>query len=380
MKKIFILIIITFFTAKFSFAQSNQIDSLSFTTETGLLVIEGYLNGVKTNFAFDTGAGMGALTNENINDSKIAISGSIKINDSQKNTAKMNKAKIDSLRIGSQSFLDITSVVADMPFLQCNKLYLLGGDVINKLNWKFDFQKNIVYFSKTPFLPQNAMTQMSFKIIGNRHFSNLIVAGVTIDNVLVDFGYAGNCTMDIANKTTKALIKKQPSENLFKSKSFSLGINSSSAGKETNAFFLNSVIFGGLSFNNFRINAMPNTHNKIGLFFFKKNFDQMIINNTELTYWLLPNNNTPQKTQNFDAGFYFNDNNKFEVVSLNSAPNNSAKSLHIGQVVNEINGRKADSFANRCEFTAWYFEQIKLPKLVIEQLNGEKVSIEKSIY
>ena len=379
MKKYFLLIVLIFCLTK-NYAQNNQVDSLKFSTETGLLVIEGYINGVKTNFAFDTGASMGAVTNDNINDAKIVISGAIKINDSQKNKAKMNKAKIDSLRIGSQIFLDITSVVADMPFLQCNKLYLLGGDVINKLNWKFDFQKNMVYFKKTPFLPQNTMTQMPFKIIGNRHFSNLIIAGTTIENVLVDFGYAGNCTMDIATKSTKALIKKQPPENLLKSKSFSLGINSSSAGKETNAFFLNSVIFGGVSFNNFRINAMPNTHNKIGLFFFRKNFDQMIINNTELTYWLLPNNNAPQKTPNFDAGFYFNDNGKIEVVSLNSAPNNSAKSLYIGQIVNEINGRKADSFADRCDFTAWYFKQIELPKLVVEQLNGEKISIEKSIY
>lgn len=380
MKKILLLTALAFCIAKKSYSQNNKIDSLSFSTEKGLLIIDGYLNGVKTNFAFDTGAGMGVLNSDNVRDAKIEISGSRKINDSQKNTAKISKAKIDSLRIGPHSFLDITSVVADMSFLHCNKMYLLGGDVINKLNWKFDFQKNVVYFSKTPFLPENKMIQMPFKITGNRHFSNLTIAGTTIDNVLVDFGYAGNCTMDVGIKSTKEIIKKQSPENLYKSKSFSMGVNSVSAGKETNAFFVNSVVFGGLSFNNFKVSAMPNTHNKIGLFFFKKNFNQVIINNTELTYWLLPNNITPQKTPNFDAGFYFNDNNKIEVVSLNSAVDNSAKTLQIGEIIEEINGRRAESFKDRCEFTAWYFEQIKLPKLVIRQLNGEKVSIDKSIF
>jgi hypothetical protein len=378
MKKSLLLIAFAFCLIK-SYAQVNQIDSLSFSTEKGLLVLEGYLNGVKTNFAFDTGASMGVLNSDNINSAKIEISGSRKINDSQNNTAKIGKAKIDSLRIGSQSFLDVTSVVTDMSFLHCNKMYLLGGDVINKLNWKFDFQKKVVYFSKTPFLPQPEMKQTPFKITGNRHFSNLIVAGTTI-NVLVDFGYAGNCTMDIGIKSTKELIKKQSAGNLYSSKNFSMGLNSVSAGKETTSFFADSLIFGGLSFNNFKINTMPNTDNKIGLLFLKMNFKQMIINSTQLTYWLLPNNITPQKTPNFDAGFYFNDNNKIEVVALNSAPNNSAKTLNIGEIIKELNGRNAESFANRCEFTTWYAEQIKLPKMMLEQINGEKITIEKSIF
>jgi hypothetical protein len=378
MKKSLLLIAFAFCLIK-SYAQVNQIDSLTFSTEKGLLVLEGYLNGVKTNFAFDTGASMGVLNSDNINSAKIEISGSRKINDSQNNTAKIGKAKIDSLRIGSQSFLDVTSVVADMPFLYCNKMYLLGGDVINKLNWKFDFQKKVVYFSKTPFLPQPEMKQTPFKITGNRHFSNLIVAGTTI-NVLVDFGYAGNCTMDIGIKSTKELIKKQSAGNLYTSKNFSMGLNSVSVGKETTSFFADSLIFGGLSFNNFKINAMPNTDNKIGLLFLKMNFKQMIINSTQLTYWLLPNNITPQKIPNFDAGFYFNDNNKIEVVALNGSINNSAKALGIGEIIKELNGRNAESFANRCEFTTWYAEQIKLPKMMLEQLNGEKITIEKSIF
>lgn len=378
MKKSLLLIAFAFCLIK-SYAQVNQIDSLTFSTEKGLLVLEGYLNGVKTNFAFDTGASMGVLNSDHVRDAKVEISGSRKINDSQNNTAKIGKAKIDSLRIGSQSFLDVTSVVADMPFLYCNKMYLLGGDVINKLNWKFDFQKKVVYFSKTPFLPQPEMKQTPFKITGNRHFSNLIVAGTTI-NVLVDFGYAGNCTMDIGIKSTKELIKKQSAGNLYSSKNFSMGLNSVSAGKETTSFFADSLIFGGLSFNNFKINTMPNTDNKIGLLFLKMNFKQMIINSTQLTYWLLPNNITPQKTPNFDAGFYFNDNNKIEVVALNSAPNNSAKTLNIGEIIKELNGRNAESFANRCEFTTWYAEQIKLPKMMLEQINGEKITIEKSIF
>ncbi|KQR72057.1 aspartyl protease family protein [Pedobacter sp. Leaf176] len=374
------LIFMALCLAKTIKAQNNAIDSLNFSTESGLLSIEGYLNGIKTNFAFDTGASMGVLNSKNINDSKVEIIGSIKINDSQKKTARIEQAKIDSLRIGSHSFLNITSVVTDMSFLYCNRFYLLGGDVINKLNWKFDFDKKIVYFSKMPFVPQNRMTQMPIKITANRHFSNLNIAGIEIDNVLIDFGFGGNCTMDIEAKTTKKIINKQLNERLYKSRSFSSGLNSNSIGKETTSFFVDSVVFGGLTFNNFKVNAMEQTHNKIGLFFLRKNFNQVILNNTELKYWLLPNHISPQKPTNFDAGFYFNDSRKIQVVALNCTANNSANVLRVGQEVNAINGRAAATFTDTCHFITWYAEQIKKQELLVEQLDGTKIILTKSTY
>ena len=380
MKKILILIGMAFFIANESKAQNNQIDSLTFSTEKGLLIFEGYLNGVKTDFAFDTGAGVGVLNNTIIPNAKIEIKGTRKINDSQKKTAKLDNAKIANLKIGSYNFPDLTSVVADMPFLYCNKTYLLGGDIINLLNWMFDFQKNIVYFSKTPFAPQSNMRQMPFKIIGNRHFSNLVIQGTPLDSVLIDFGYAGNCTLDAAVKSTKQIIAKVSPDNIYQSKSSSMGINSMSVGKETKAFFVDSVIFGGVAFNNFKINALASTHNKIGLLFFKKNFNQMILNNTELSYWLLPNNITPQKPTSFDAGFYFNDNRKIEVVSVNGSLNHTAKTLGIGETIKELNGRSPKSFADKCEFLAWYAEQIKQQELSVTKDSGERLIIKKSIF
>ena len=80
MKKIITLVILLLFV-KVSFPQNNQLDSLSFNIDKGLLIIEGYLNGIKTDFAFDTGAGMGVLNSKNINASNIKITGTRKIND-----------------------------------------------------------------------------------------------------------------------------------------------------------------------------------------------------------------------------------------------------------------------------------------------------------
>lgn len=153
-----------------------------------------------------------------------------------------------------------------------------------------------------------------------------------------------------------------------------------SVGKETKAFFVDSVIFGGVAFNNFKINALASTHNKIGLLFFKKNFNQMILNNTEHSYLLLPNNIIPQKPTSFDAGFYFNDNRKIEVVSLNGSLNHTAKTLSIGETIKELNGRSPKSFADKCEFLAWYAEQIKQQELSVTKDSGERLIIKKSIF
>lgn len=376
-KKIYILFTLVLGISTFCFGQ--QIDSLTFSTDKGLLFLEGQLNGVKTNFAFDTGASMGVLNSKNVSDANIKVKGSMKIGDSQKTLAKIGKAKIDRIQIGSQVFFNTTSVVTDMPFLYCNEAYLLGGDIINQLNWKFDFQKNTVYFSKTPFPTNDKMIQMPFKIKGNRHFASLVVNEVTIPNLLIDFGYGGNCTMDSDSALTQLVVKNQQTE-IYKSKNFSMGLNSNSVGKETQSFFADSVNFGSLYFNNFKITAMPKTHNKIGLLFFKTNFKQVIINNTNFSYSLLPTQVTPQKELNFDASFYYSDNGKIEVVALNGDTTSSAKTLTIGDAVTKINNRSAKSFKDRCEFTLWYATQIKLNELLVEQLNGDVITIKKSIF
>ncbi|WP_231458784.1 MULTISPECIES: retropepsin-like aspartic protease [unclassified Pedobacter] len=380
MRKILLSIITVCFFFINGYAQEKQIDSLSFSMARGLVVFEGYLNGIKTDFAFDTGAALGVVNSKNVNDSKIKLKGSRRINDSQKNSAKLDVAKIDNLKIGSFNFADVTSVVADMPFLFCNKTYLLGGDIINKLNWKFDFQNNKVYFSKMPFTQESGMKEMDLKIVGNRHFSSLIANGIAIDNILIDFGFAGNCTMNIKANSTKNIMGNLSPENIYPSKSSSMGLNSMSAGKTTNSFFLDSVVFGGVAVKDFKINAMNDTDNKIGLSFLRKYFNQIILNNTELKYWLQTSNVTPPKQTNFDAGFHFNDKNKIEVVSLNGASKHSAQSLTIGQIIEELNGRNAESFADRCEFLIWYAEQAKKDQFSVTTVTGEKLNITKSIF
>ncbi|WP_412467153.1 retropepsin-like aspartic protease [Pedobacter sp. KLB.chiD] len=380
MKKVLLLIALAFCIAKEGTAQNHEIDSLTFSTAKGLLIFEGYLNDVKTNFAFDTGAAMGVLNSKNVSDSDITRKGSTKINDSQRNSAKLDLAKINNLKIGTHSLQNITSVVADMPFLYCNTAYLLGGDVINKLNWKFDFKKNRVYISKTPFAPENDMQEMPVKIIGKRHFSPLVVQGTVIDNVLIDFGFAGNCTMDLKFSSTKEIMSKILPENIYASKSSSMGLNSISVGKTTSSFFLDSVIFGGVVVNNFKVNAMNDTQNKIGLLFLKMSFNQMILNNTELKYWLQPSHVAPQKQTTFDAGFYLNDKNKIEVVSLNGAAIHTAQSLNIGQTIKELNGRSAESFADKCAFLNWYAEQVKKEEFAVVTEKGEKLIIRKSVF
>ncbi|WP_316831646.1 aspartyl protease family protein [Pedobacter aquatilis] len=380
MKKIVILIASAFLLSTTSLAQNIQIDSLRFSTEKGLLIFEGYLNGIKTDFAFDTGAGSGVLTSKSLRSPGISMQGHRKINDSQQNVAKLGLAKINSLKIGAFDFLNITSVLSDMPFLYCNDVYLLGGDVINQLNWKFDFEKNIVYFSKQPFAMHAGMQEMPFRIVGNRHFSTLLAQGQYIENVLIDFGFAGFCTLESTSSKTRQIMRTLSPEGIYPSKSSSMGLNSMSVGKMTNSFFLDSVRLGGLPINDLKVNAMPDTHDKIGLLLLKRNFKQIIINSLELKYWLLPNSVLPARQTSFDASFHLNDKRQLEVVSMNGSLKNTAESLKIGQRLIELNGRRGESFANKCEFLSWYAEQAKNDQFTILTTKGETLIIGRSIF
>jgi len=136
------------FTSKIA-AQVNRIDTLSFSTESGFLVIKGTINGKEALLAFDTGAIRGILTSKQATANNINKTSSILIYDTNKEETKTDKGKINSLTIGSHIFENIESFIFDMPYLDCYSLYLLGGDVINQLNWKFDFTNKVVYVSKT---------------------------------------------------------------------------------------------------------------------------------------------------------------------------------------------------------------------------------------
>lgn len=358
-------------------AQDNRVDTLSFSMKSSLLVIEGAINGNKALFAFDTGAYAGVLNSKQVAANNIKNTGNKNIRDSNNENKKMGRGKIKAISIGSFSFENIESVIYDMPFLSCNDLYLLGGDVINRLNWKFDFTNNLAFISKTPFVPSSDMTVLPVQFINNRHFADLQVDGKMV-KYLIDFGYSG--VLDVpTNDINFANIQRQKESqsSVLKSQSTSMGLGSMSVGQQMSTFFVDSVNLGAATFKNIKANVKDKTDKKIGVRFFKENLSGIILNNTDKKYWL-QQLKTPLKTDlGFDADYYLIDG-KLQIVGKNLSEKSSSKTLNVGDEIKAVNGKTAASFADVCSFIIWRQEQAGNKELTIETLKGEKINILKT--
>ncbi|MGF1923391.1 MAG: aspartyl protease family protein [Bacteroidia bacterium] len=357
------------------YGQFNRVDTLSFSTETGLLVLKGSLNGKDAFFAFDTGAALGVLNSSHVASSQIEAKGKKSIRDSNNDSKSMGKGKIDALKIGSFTFENVESVIYDMPFLLCNNLYLLGGDVINRLNWEFDFEKNLVFVSKEPFKPAKGMTELRVQFINNRHFTDLEIANSTFKKCLVDFGYSG--VFEVSNNDVLiAQLKKEKETKgkVISSKATSMGLSSMNMGEDMSSFFIDSLKAGNSTFKNIKVNVKEKIEKKIGLKFFTQNLSTMILNNNEAKYWLQINKTPLTANLGFDADFYLI-NGKLEVVGKNLNHSSSANYLSMGEEIKSIENRSANSFRDVCEFLTWRLTLTKKQQFVIEKLNGEKITI-----
>lgn len=360
-------------------AQDNRVDTLSFSMKSSLLVIEGAINGNRALFAFDTGAYAGVLNSKQVAANNIKNTGNKNVRDSNNENKKMGRGRIDLITIGSFSINNVVSVIYDMPFLLCNDFYLLGGDVINQLNWKFDFQKNIAYVSKRPFTPSAGMTVLPVQFINNRHFADLKVDGRLV-KFLVDFGYAG--ILEVPKTETafaKSTKQRQDEQKVLQSQASSMGLSSMSIGEKTSTYLLDSIALGSLAFKNIKVNIKDKTDKKIGIQLFKENLSTVILNNSDSKYWLEPLKTPLKADLGFDATYFLVDG-KLKIVGKSLSDKSSAKTLNVGDEIKAVNGKTAASFADVCSFITWRQEQAGNKDLTIETLKGEKLSILKTTF
>ncbi len=372
--------IFSLFLSNTLYGQINRVDTILFSTQTGLLVLKGLLNDKEAFFAFDTGAGLGVLNSEHVASSQIEGKGKKAVRDSNNDSKSMRKGKIDVLTIGSFSFKNVESVIYDMPFLVCNKLYLLGGDIINQLNWKFDFEKNMAYVSKAPFKPNTEMTELNIQIVNNRHFADFDVMGSPFRKCLIDFGYSG--TLEVSqNETIFIKLKKEKEDKMqtITSKSTSIGLSSISIGQDMSTFFIDSLKAGNALFKDIKVNVKEKTDKKIGLKFFSQNVSTIILNNNDTKYWLQSIKKPIDNNLGFDADVYLN-NGKLEVIGKNLGEKSTTKSLIIGEEIKSIDSRTASSFKDICEFMAWRLEKSKKQEFLVEKLNGEKIIVKRTTF
>jgi hypothetical protein len=264
---------------------TDTIYSFPFSTESKLLVFKGQMNGVDTDFAFDTGASIGLANSSSEPSGKLKVKGKqIKMRDANNQVKRVKTGVSDEIQIGGFTFSKVRSLVNDMTYLYCMDYYLLGADVIRQLNWEIDFEKKIIQVSKKPFLISESLFRLPVTYINNRPFVSTGFANEKFNRVLIDFGYTQ--VMDFPHDT--------PAIQSFLAKKDSLGLSnpniSSSMGAlglktyETKTILVDSLLIGDRYFFRIPVDFEEAKGSKIGLGFFSNLSKRTILNNYYLAY------------------------------------------------------------------------------------------------
>jgi hypothetical protein len=376
--KNFSLIALFFFVIN-SYSRVAVLDSIPFSTQTSLLVFKGKLNGVEVNFAFDTGASLGVLNSKNVFRAKIINSGNRAVTDSNEKSSRVGQGQINVMSIGAFDFNEVKSVITDMPFLYCNDLYLLGGDVINQLNWKFDFMKKMIYISNLAFdQPQNSYS-IPIKIKNNRHFADITLKGKTIKKCLIDMGYNGVFEGVSDDDVLSDLYDFYKQKNMVvESQNFSMGLTSMSVANETHNFMASNFSIGDFQVPNIKVLTKQNSENKLGLGFFSSSAKLLVMNPKEKIYYIVKRDIVSIPNQIMDADFMFQEN-KLIIVGKSLNDESTAKALAVGEEILSINGKDASSFGNQCGFFKWRYDNLSEATFEIIKKNGEKVIMKKQV-
>ncbi len=353
----------------------HKIDTIPFSLSSKLLTFKAKINGVETQFAFDTGAGIGVLTKQQSVASRVSITGKKNIEDSNQNVSGMSEAMIDEITIGSFSIKNSKSVVYDMPFLSCNNYYLLGGNVINQLNWKFDFKQKLLFVSKEAFEPTSEMVKIPVKYKKNRHFFDFYINDKLYTNCLIDFGYSSFFEVSDDDKYFKKLKKeKEEKGEIINGKRFSQGLTSRST-TDYSAFLFDGLKLENTLINNIKVEIKENTENKIGIKFFTSTCNSLIINTIKSEYYVELLNKPVINYLSYAADCYYKDE-KLIIVGKITAKNAKPVDLEIGEEIKSINKKTALDFKDECEFIKWQLENSTLSQNEIEKKDGKIILVE----
>ncbi len=360
-----------------SYAQVKTIDTIPFSLDNKLLVFKASINDVVVDFAFDTGAGLG-FSNSTIQSSTglIVKNGSQTITDANLKKIKINNTVIKKMQIGSHVIENIKGAIYDMEFLTCHKFYLLGMDVIGKLNWKINFDQQQLLVSKLPFPTNNNHIEIPVSNASHRPKTSLVINGINYPNCLIDLGYTGSITIS-ENEHLNMLYQQM---NGTGKTELSLNSNMSVTGlgkaDTVKTIQLDKIKMGQYDFTHVNTNVYEKTDFKIGIEFFSNQTKELVLNHTTGKYYIEPRTNSEPLLLPLDARVSYHEG-KLRITALNLNQNSSAKQLSIGETIKSINGKQASDFKDNCQFL-FEFYHTKKSNLLIEKLDGTVITIKRS--
>jgi len=369
--------LLLFFTLSIANSNAQKIDTLSFHVDKGLLVIKGYINNKEVDLIMDTGSPVTATTDVyNSNNALKPLRKKIMVRDANNQFKYITKVKLENLTVGNFSKKNIEAISFDMPFMVCQKLILLGQDFMKPLNWKFDFETNLVYCSYDPFSTESGMDVWNIQYKNNKPYINLQLENKTVD-CLIDLGFTGYLDVNKQEDGMKNMLnEKSKTGATINYLARIMGFVSTQTSSPIEYILADSIQLSKTLIRNLPVSISDFRGAKIGLHFFTSYCSTLIINNTESNYYLTLKEEPKYAIPKLDAEFVYEDN-RLKVIEKNTSQYSSSGSLAIGEDVLSIDGKTAGYFGSDCNLIEWRFKNTQ-PTLIVEKMDGSKVVIKRS--
>lgn len=367
---IFLITWISFITFSKVSAQDNQsVYTFPFHMEYRWIVFEGLMNGIQTDFVFDTGTSLGMANSLSESKGRITATGKkMKILDVNNEVRNVNLGKSDLIQIGGFQFKNVISLINDMDLMICKDTYLLGSDIISLLNWEIDFDRQLIRVSKKPFATGDSDLKFMVGYMDQRPFTTLQIKALAHERLtLIDFGYTGVLDIPSDDKNIENFLtekaKKGLANSFFRYASGALG----SYSFPSTTIWIDSLRLGQNYLPKIPVDFEEKTKTKLGLEFFKTLSSKTIINNSKSTY-ALQLRERPEFEKSNGIAVSFEDG-KFFLKGKPRGLTPQDSLIEIDEEILSINGFKAADFENNCQFLDWYISLRPLD-IQITRLDG----------
>jgi len=171
-------------------AANSEPVEIEFEVISDFIIIKAEINGVSGTFLFDNGFFLSAVNPEFAQRAHIDFKNSTNIRDANNKKARIPESTVDSVTIKNQIFLKTGFYQINTDdFLPCDHIDgIIGASIINKANWKINFEEKKIQISSIPFKENGNTLAISFSD-NNSSFTTISILGVSY-NCKIDLGSA----------------------------------------------------------------------------------------------------------------------------------------------------------------------------------------------
>lgn len=360
--------------------QVRAADTLQFRLQYGMIILSGKLNGVTTDFLFDTGSNVTITTPENNTAAGITPSkNKIVTRDANNNIQLLNRVQINSVQFGSLLFKNIKGITSTMPVLTCNNFVLLGQDIIRQCNWLFDFERQLVILSKQPLEKETGSTVWKVSMMSTKPYIPIRITADTTLQCLIDMGFSGVFDLAKPYPAIQQLMRQHQKKGALYQNLTRGGMGLLGYGQHSleHIFETDSVWLSGLEVSNFPVTVENNGFTKLGVRFFTSACRQLVLHHSTNEYELRLRDTLRWHTKAEDVSIMY-ENGRLIVQDKIVSPGSTAHSLFIGEELRSINGKTAEDFGTLCSFLEWRFNN-RFLDIEVERLDGSRLKIRSTV-